>query len=98
MPLFMANMQKIINTLLLMVLLTWQFALWAGDKNVFDLYHQNKKITALGTEITQLRQRNEQILAQVLDLKSGGQAVETIARQELGYVRDGEIFYQIIEP
>lgn len=86
-----------INLTLIGGLLLLQFALWAGDKNVFDLYHQNKLIASLHQEIDELTVRNDQFLTEVLDLKSGGQAVETIARQELGYIGPGEVFYQIIE-
>jgi len=73
-----------------------QFALWAGDKNLFDLYHLNNTIEQTDQEITQLTQRNDKFLAEVLDLKNGGQAVETIARQELGFIKQGETFYQVI--
>jgi cell division protein FtsB len=91
------NQLKTINAVLLTSFLSLQYALWAGNKNVFDLYHQNNKIDSLTLTIEQLTLRNDQFLAQVLDLKSGGQAIETLARQELGYVREGEVFYQIIE-
>ncbi len=73
-----------------------QFALWAGDKNLFDLYHLNNTIEQTDQDITQLTQRNDKFLAEVLDLKNGGQAVETIARQELGFIKQGETFYQVI--
>jgi cell division protein FtsB len=33
----------------------------------------------------------------VVDLKSGGETVETIARTDLGLIKAGETFYQIIE-
>ncbi len=92
------NRLKAVNALLLSGVLSLQFALWAGDKNVFDLYHENRLIDSLNQEIEELTQRNDKFLAEVLDLKSGGQAVETIARQDLGYIGEGEIFYQIIEP
>ncbi len=91
------NRSHVINLGLIAGLFSLQFALWAGDKNVFDLYHQNKLISSLHQEIDELTTRNDQFLAEVLDLKSGGQAVETIARQELGYIGEGEVFYQIIK-
>jgi cell division protein FtsB len=36
-------------------------------------------------------------VAVVIDLKTGGETVETIARSELGLIKEGEIFYQIVE-
>ena len=87
---------KNLNSGLLATLLVLQFALWAGDKNLFDLYHLNNTIEQTEQEIGQLSQRNEKFLAEVLDLKNGGQAVETLARQELGFIKEGETFYQVI--
>ena len=87
---------KYLNISLLSLFLVMQFALWAGDKNIFDLYHLNKAIDSTSEEITSLTQRNDQFLAEVLDLKNGGQAVETLARQELGFIKQDETFYQVI--
>ena len=87
---------KTINIGLLSTFLVLQFALWAGDKNLFDLYHLRNAIEATEVEIAQLTERNDKFLAEVLDLKNGGQAVETLARQELGFIKEGETFYQVI--
>lgn len=87
---------KYLNISLLSLFLVMQFALWAGDKNIFDLYHLNNSIDSTGDEIATLTLRNDQFLAEVLDLKNGGQAVETLARQELGFIKQDETFYQVI--
>jgi cell division protein FtsB len=34
----------------------------------------------------------------VQDLKHGDQAVEARARTELGLIKPGEVFYQVVEP
>jgi len=87
---------KYLNYGLLATFLVLQFALWAGDKNIFDLYHLNKSIEGTTQQVVQLTQRNDTMLAKVLDLKNGGQAIETLARQELGFIKQGEVFYQVI--
>ena len=87
---------RYLNYGLLALFLLMQFALWAGDKNVFDLYHLNNSIDQTTAEVSQLTQRNDRFLAEVLDLKNGGQAVETLARQELGFIKQDETFYQVI--
>ncbi len=87
---------KYVNYALISTFLILQFALWAGNKNLFDLYHLNNAIEQTELEVVQLTQRNDTFLAEVLDLKNGGQAVETLARQELGFIKEGETFYQVI--
>jgi cell division protein FtsB len=45
-----------------------------------------------------LQSRNRALEAEVEDLKTGLEAVEERARLELGMIKHGEIFYQIVEP
>jgi cell division protein FtsB len=87
---------KYVNIALISTFLILQFALWTGDKNLFDLYHLNNSIEQTQLDVAQLTQRNDKFLAEILDLKNGGQAVETLARQELGFIKQGETFYQVI--
>ena len=45
-----------------------------------------------------LQARNEQLKAEVADLKQGLEAIEERARTELGMIKEGETFYQLVEP
>lgn len=45
----------------------------------------------------QLQSRNTSLEREVLELKSGEKGVEQRARKELGLVREGETFYQVVE-
>lgn len=45
-----------------------------------------------------LAERNAAMDAEVRDLKQGLEAVEEIARFDLGMVRKDEVFFQIVEP
>ncbi len=84
--------------LLLVLLLSWlQYALWAGDKNVFDLQRLDAAVERTVQENIRLEQGNQRLLAEVIDLKQGGETVETLARFNLGLIKENEIFYQIIE-
>lgn len=88
---------KTMNIALLATLMLLQFALWTGDKNVFDLYLLKQSKTQTEQEITRLTLRNDRFLAQINDLKNGGSSIETLARQELGLIKEGETFYQVIQ-
>jgi cell division protein FtsB len=48
-------------------------------------------------ENDKLAQRNQALAADVNDLKHGEQAVEARARAELGLIKPGETFYQVVE-
>ncbi|MBX2837756.1 MAG: septum formation initiator family protein [Gammaproteobacteria bacterium] len=74
-----------------------QFALWAGDKNFIDLYRLGNAVEQHSIDNVALSMRNQKLLAEVIDLKQGGETIETLARSELGLIKAEETFYQIID-
>ena len=89
-------MRKLI--LFLIVLLVYlQYRLWLGDGGLLELWNVHQEVEAQRDENARLRERNEALNAQVLDLKQGLGAIEERAREDMGMVKKGETFYQIVE-
>ena len=88
---------KLFGALLAGLFLAVQYALWFGDKNVFDLYRLKQATELTQRENTTLQQRNDKLVAEVIDLKEGGETVETLARSQFGLIKKDETFYQIVE-
>ena len=72
------------------------YALLFGKQNVFHLMGQQARLTQLTEETKVLRERNEQLHADVNDIKTRLGAIEGLARSELGLIKPGETFYQIV--
>jgi len=89
---------KTIRYALLGLLLALQYPLWFGSGGILAFWQLQREAAAHKTEIAQLRSRNRALEAEVLNLKQGLEAIEERARNELGMVKKGETFYQIIEP
>ncbi|MEM7195392.1 MAG: septum formation initiator family protein [Pseudomonadota bacterium] len=88
---------KATTVLLVTLLASTQYALWIGDKNVFDLLKLSNTSKLLQQENALLLKRNQKLLAEVIDLKNGGETIETLARYELGLIKPNETFYQIVD-
>lgn len=80
------------------LLLTLQGLLWFGDGGLNDVRALSRSVEAQRETVEVLRERNQALEAEVTDLKTGLEALEERARSELGMIREGETFYQIIEP
>lgn len=89
---------KIVLYGLIALLLVLQYPLWFGNGGVMAYWQLQRELVAYQQELAQLRERNRALEAEVLDLKQGLEAVEERARRELGMVKKGETFFQIIEP
>jgi cell division protein FtsB len=82
----------------LLALLFWlQYRLWIGEGSLAEVHNLQREIVAQRQDIAGLRQRNQTLEAEVQDLKHGLEALEERARVELGMIRDGEVFYQVLE-
>jgi len=88
---------KIVLYILIGILVGLQYPLWLGDGGLMALWKLRQEITAQKSENVRLKERNRVLEAEVRDLKEGYEALEERARNELGMLRRGETFYQIIE-
>ncbi|MGH8279874.1 MAG: cell division protein FtsB [Gammaproteobacteria bacterium] len=81
---------------LILLLLLLQHDLWFGEGNMHDASKLQQQVAVQQAQNSQLTQRNQELAAQVHDLKQGKAAVEEQARSDLGMIKQGETFYQIV--
>ena len=90
-------MLKRLQLLLITLLVILQYQLWLGENNRFDTRRMEQALVAQQAELAADRARNLQLMAEVKDLQTGFEAHEELARSELGYIRNNEIFFRVIE-
>ncbi len=84
---------------ILFVLFLWlQYRLWVGEGSLAEVYNLRREIDQQQLELERMKQRNQVLEAEVRDLKTGLEALEERARTELGMIREGEVYYQVVEP
>ena len=80
--------------LLFLVLAGLQYKLWLGDGSIRQWLHLESKLASDEQENISLAARNRALEADIVELKSGDQALEEQARYEMGMVKEGEVYYQ----
>ena len=88
---------RILVAILLILLLVLQYDLWVGDGSLATVWHLQKEVDAQQLENTYLKERNEALTAEVKDLKTGLDAIEERARDDLGMVKEGETYIQVMD-
>ena len=88
---------KILYACLVCFLLLVQFQLWLGKDSVRTLNLVNEKLAVQQSINEKLKERNRLLEIEVVDLKTGVEAIEERARFELGMIGKGETFYLIVE-
>lgn len=89
---------RLITLLLMALLVVVQAQLWFGEGGLPRVMDLQNKLQIQQTANATARQRNDQLLAEVRDLKEGLEMVEEKARYELGMVKPDELLVQIASP
>jgi cell division protein FtsB len=74
-----------------------QYPLWLGKGGWLRVSAVDQQIRSQRESNRQFQARNGALEAEVQDLKVGLDAVEERARNELGMLKDNEIFFQVLE-
>jgi cell division protein FtsB len=85
---------RIVPAVLISLLVILHAQLWFGRGSLSHVGKMQSQLDALKIHNTQAQLVNEQLAAEVRDLKEGLEMVEEKARFELGMVKPNEIFVQ----
>ena len=87
---------KILIVLLMLMLIGLQYKLWFGDGSLSEVVQLTRELEIQRQRLSELEERNKILEAQVLDLQNGLDAFEEKARNDLGMIKQGETFIQLI--
>ena len=94
---FGVPLMRAVTLILIVLLLLLQYPLWLGKGSWLKVWDLNRQVEAQQQINQQTQARNALLDAEVRDLKQGTEAIGERARSELGMIRQGEVFFQIIE-
>ena len=88
---------RAVTLILVFLLLLLQYPLWLGKGSWLKVWDLHRQVEAQ-QQANQLAQtRNAVLDAEVRDLKQGTAAIEERARSDLGMIKRGEVFFQVLD-
>lgn len=88
---------RTVFALLIVLLLVLQYRLWVGEGSIAEVRALKRQLASQQGQLEELQQRNQALRAEVQSLKSDDAAIEARARSELGMIREGETYFQLIK-
>ena len=82
---------------LLTLLALLQYRLWFADGSLAERHRLEQQIEEQARINEALLRRNSVLEREVLELQSGSRGLEQRAREELGLIREGEVFYRFAD-
>lgn len=74
------------------------YALFGGEYSVFEVRGTRAEIETEAAELERLLERIDSMRARADSLETDSAALERIARERFGMIRDGEVLYRFAEP
>jgi cell division protein FtsB len=74
-----------------------QWPLWVGKGSWLRVWQLDHQLVEKKQYNEKLKERNDALDADVHDLKTGSDAIEERGRNELGMIRQDEVFFQVLD-
>lgn len=88
---------RVFIAILVLAIAGLQLRLWVGQGSFAHVTGLQKQVDQRAAGNERKIQRNAILKAEIRDLKEGFDAVEDIARSELGMIKKGETFFLLVE-
>ena len=88
---------RVLIGLMALTIVGLQARLWVGQGSFAHVSGLSEQVQLRAAANESKAQRNEILKAEIKDLREGLDAVEDIARSELGLIRKGETFFMLVE-
>ena len=75
-----------------------QYRFWFGDGSFTEVRKIKQSISEQEKQLSDMKKRNQLLKAEIQNLKQFPEAIEEQARYELGMIKSGETYFQVVEP
>ena len=90
-------MKQTILVSMTLLMLFLQYRLWVGEGSLAHASGLKEQVQRMQSENRSISQRNAILKAEIIDLRSGLDAIEEKARSEFGLVKQNEAFFLLVD-
>ena len=83
---------------LLILLVFLQYRLWLAEGGIAEALRLSDRIAREEALNAELEARTALLERQVLELQTGDKVIEQRAREQLGLIREDEVYFQFVDP
>jgi cell division protein FtsB len=88
---------RLLPLILIAILALLQYRLWFESGGIIDMLRTKKELALEVSRNEKIKKRNDKLIQQIQYLQASNEAIEERARRELGMVKKGETFYQVVK-
>ncbi|MDY6322641.1 MAG: cell division protein FtsB [Succinivibrio sp.] len=93
----MQGRMKLLGLVLVLAIGFLAYDMWYGRNGFLQYESVAAQVTEAKQKSEKLTLRNQALEDEITDLQQGNLTLEELARDELGMIRQGEVFYRVID-
>ncbi|MFC4891846.1 septum formation initiator family protein [Pseudofrancisella aestuarii] len=79
----------------ILLIVSLQYNFWFSDTGYLKLKSLRVKVVQEKQEVNNKQLNNEKLYSEVVSLRDNNSVLENLARENLGYIKKGEVFYSV---
>lgn len=88
---------KIYHVICLILFMSLQYSLFLSNNSLFTYLGLSNTLNLYSTEVASLKSNNEKLKEEIIRINTNKSFLEVYARENYGYIKNDETFYQIIK-
>ncbi|MDA7742201.1 septum formation initiator family protein [Francisellaceae bacterium] len=89
---------QIVVLLLAVGIILLQLDLWSSQSGIGPIISLNQNVSKLEQSNSKIRARNNALYDEVVSLRDNNNVIEGLAREDLGLIKKGETYFQVLKP
>ncbi|QIV95811.1 cell division protein FtsB [Allofrancisella inopinata] len=82
-------------SIVLLLITILQYNLWFSNTGLLSYEHLKKAVKTQTKGVQEQYQTNAQLYSEVVSLRKNSEVLESLARQNMGFIKKGEVFYSV---
>ena len=88
---------KIYHAICLILFISLQHSLFLSNNSLFTYFSLSNSIKSSSEEVVGYQANNKKLREEIKEIRKDKNFIEVYARENFGYIKKNEIFYQIIK-
>ena len=87
---------KLFYSICFILFISLQYSLFLSNNSVITFFNLKNDLEAFSSDLNRYKEKNNLLISEIKSIKKNKNSLEIFARENFGYIKKNETFFQII--
>ena len=87
---------KLFYSICFILFISLQYSLFLSNNSVITFFNLKNDLEVFSSDLNKYKEKNNLLISEIKSIKKNKNSLEIFARENFGYIKKNEIFFQII--